>query len=65
MSSFNFAREIGMIRMERRGRSAPRMTDGLFLTVLSEKDVSGCAFSGTMPRAWHCGQDVSVLFKRE
>lgn len=58
MNSFNFAREIGMIRMERRQRSVPRMTDGLFPVVLSEKDVSGCAFSSTMLLALHCSKDI-------
>lgn len=47
MNSFNFAREIGMIRMEQRQRSVPRMTDGLFPAVL-EKNGSGWTFSSMM-----------------
>lgn len=48
MNSFSFARETGMIRMEQRRRSVPRMTDGSFPAVL-EKDVSGRTFSSLMP----------------
>lgn len=63
MDSFNSARKIGMIRMEERQRSAPRMTDGLFPAVL-EKDVSGWAFHDTpVPAPQQRRVNVSVLFK--
>lgn len=57
MDSFNSAREIGMIRMEERQRSAPRMTDGLFPAVL-EKDVSGWAFSSMILQSLRHSKDV-------
>lgn len=57
MDSFNSAREIGMIRMEERQRSAPRMTDGLFPAVL-EKDVSGWAFSSMILQSPRHSKDV-------
>lgn len=57
MDSFNSAREIGMIRMEQRRRSVPRMTDGLFPAVLG-KDVSGWTSSSMMLQSLSHSKDV-------
>lgn len=57
MDSFNSAREIGMIRMEQRRRSVPRMTDGLFPAILG-KDVSGWTSSSMMLQSLRRSKDV-------